>query len=55
MPYLISDYRKKAELQAWRPYDGTNCEVLEVQYDHHKCSARSILLPAVTVDEGTKL
>uniref|UniRef100_A0A8R1HH56 G_PROTEIN_RECEP_F1_2 domain-containing protein n=1 Tax=Caenorhabditis japonica TaxID=281687 RepID=A0A8R1HH56_CAEJA len=47
--------RKKAELQAWRPYDGTNCEVLEVQYDHHKCSARSILLPAVTMDEGTKL
>uniref|UniRef100_A0A1I7UPZ3 G_PROTEIN_RECEP_F1_2 domain-containing protein n=1 Tax=Caenorhabditis tropicalis TaxID=1561998 RepID=A0A1I7UPZ3_9PELO len=47
--------RKKAELQAWRPYDGTNCEVLEVQYDHHKCSARSILLPAVTIDEGTKL
>ncbi|ULT81814.1 hypothetical protein L3Y34_011643 [Caenorhabditis briggsae] len=47
--------RKKAELQAWRPYDGTNCEVLEVQYDHHKCSARSIILPAVTIEEGTKL
>ncbi|CAI5454624.1 unnamed protein product [Caenorhabditis angaria] len=48
--------RKRAELSSWRPYDGTNSEVLEVHFDHHKCSARSILLPTnLDIDEGTKL
>ncbi|CAD6190488.1 unnamed protein product [Caenorhabditis auriculariae] len=47
--------KKKAELSAWRPYDGTNSDVLEVQFDTHKSSARSILLPAITVHDGTHL
>uniref|UniRef100_A0A1I7X5T6 G_PROTEIN_RECEP_F1_2 domain-containing protein n=1 Tax=Heterorhabditis bacteriophora TaxID=37862 RepID=A0A1I7X5T6_HETBA len=49
--------RKRQELSSWRPYDGTNGEILEIHYDHHKCSTKSIVVPAVTITYhgGTKL
>ncbi|PAV69827.1 hypothetical protein WR25_26071 [Diploscapter pachys] len=51
--------RRKAELMNWRPYDGTNADVLMIDQDQHKSSARSLFMPAITVatngEKGTNL